>query len=198
MILTVALPMPLFGVLFARPFVIWISGERFAAAGPLLAILVGMATIALMNGYLFQMAVFAGAERGLWRTAAAGTVSNIAANAVAVTFWGAPGAAYVMIFSETVGLMLYRRCTKPGCRARWVVGTHSRSSSPLSGCSDLGDPSHRAQNRARSRPRRCAASVGTCCSVWDLAVVHLVLGSPSRETQSQPGFVTSLSPQQSL
>ncbi len=108
-ILTAALPMPLFGVLFARPFVIWISGGRFAAAGPLLAVLVGAAAIALMNGYLFQMAVFAGAERGLWRTAAVGTVSNIAANAIAVTFWGATGAAYVMIFSETIGLLLYWR-----------------------------------------------------------------------------------------
>ncbi|MGO9548928.1 MAG: polysaccharide biosynthesis C-terminal domain-containing protein, partial [Mycobacterium sp.] len=57
----------------------------------------------------FQMAVFAGAERGLWRTAAVGTVSNIAANAIAVTFWGATGAAYVMIFSETIGLLLYWR-----------------------------------------------------------------------------------------
>ena len=62
-----------------------------------------------MNGYLFQMAVFAGAERGLWRTAAVGTVSNIAANAVAVTFWGATGAAYVMILSETVDSMMYWR-----------------------------------------------------------------------------------------
>ncbi len=108
-ILTVALPLPLFGALFARPFVIWISGERFAGAGTLLAILVGAAAIALLNGYLFQMAVFSGAERGLWRTAAVGTVSNIAANAIAVTLWGATGAAYVMILSETIGLVMYWR-----------------------------------------------------------------------------------------
>jgi PST family polysaccharide transporter len=108
-ILTVALPLPLFGVLFARPFVVWISGARFAGAGPLLSILVCAAAIALMNGYLFQMAVFAGAERGLWRTAAVGTVSNVATNAIAVTFWGATGAAYVMILSETVGLLMYWR-----------------------------------------------------------------------------------------
>jgi O-antigen/teichoic acid export membrane protein len=108
-ILTAAVPLPLFGVLFARPFVIWISGDRFEGAGPLLAILVGAASIALLNGYLFQMAVFSGAERGLWRTAAVGTVANVAANAVAVTLWGATGAAYVMILSETIGLLMYWR-----------------------------------------------------------------------------------------
>jgi O-antigen/teichoic acid export membrane protein len=108
-ILTVALPLPLFGALFARPFVIWIAGFAFAGAGPPLAILTGAAAIALVNGYLFQMAVFAGAEKGLWRVIATVTVANLAANAVAVSFWGADGAASVMILSEAIGLAMYWR-----------------------------------------------------------------------------------------
>ena len=108
-ILTIALPLPLFGALFARSFVIWISGPRFAGAGGIACYSRRCSRDRSMNGYLFQMAVFSGAERGLWRTAAVGTVSNIAANAVAVTFWGATGAACVMILSETVGLVMYWR-----------------------------------------------------------------------------------------
>jgi len=108
-ILTVALPLPIFGIVFARPFVVWLAGSAFAPAGTLLAILTAAAGISLVNGYLFQMAVFAGAERGLWRAAGVATVSNLAANALAVSLWGAIGAAVVMIFSECVGLVLYFR-----------------------------------------------------------------------------------------
>jgi len=106
-ILTVALPLPLFGGLFARPFVIWIAGPRFAGAGPPLALLTGAAAIALVNGYLFQMAIFAGAEKGLWRVIGTVTVANLAANAVAVSLWGASGAASVMILTEAIGLAMY-------------------------------------------------------------------------------------------
>jgi O-antigen/teichoic acid export membrane protein len=108
-ILTVALPLPVFGVLFARPFVVWIAGEGFAGAGSLLAILTGAAAVALLNGFLYQMAIFAGAEKGLWRAIGVVTAVNLAANAVAVTVWGAPGAAAVMILSEAVGLVAYWR-----------------------------------------------------------------------------------------
>ena len=108
-ILTVALPLPLFGTIFARPFVVWIAGPDFSGAGTPLAILTGAAAIALVNGYLFQMAIFAGAERGLWRVIGTVTVANLAANAVAVTLWGATGAASVMILSEAIGLVMYWR-----------------------------------------------------------------------------------------
>jgi O-antigen/teichoic acid export membrane protein len=108
-ILTVALPLPLFGVLFARPFVIWIAGTRFDGAGPPLAILTGAGAIALLNGFLFQMAIFVGAEKGLWRVIGTVTIANLAANAVAVSLWGADGAAAVMILSEAIGLVMYWR-----------------------------------------------------------------------------------------
>jgi O-antigen/teichoic acid export membrane protein len=106
-ILTVAIPLPLFGALFSRPFVIWIAGSRYAGAGTPLAILTGAGAIALCNGYLVQVAIFAGAERGLWRVIGTITVVNLAANAVAVTLWGVDGAASVMILSEAVGLAMY-------------------------------------------------------------------------------------------
>jgi O-antigen/teichoic acid export membrane protein len=106
-ILTVALPLPLFGALFARPFVVWIAGARFAGAGPPLAILTGAGAIALLNGYLFQMVIFVGAEQRLWRVIGTVTTANLAANAVAVTLWGADGAAAVMILSEVIGLTMY-------------------------------------------------------------------------------------------
>jgi len=108
-ILTVAVPLPIFGVLFARPFIVWLTSPDFAAAGPLLAILTGASALALVNGYLFQIAVFAGAEKGLWRAVGAATVANLTANAIAVTLWGATGAAVVMIFSEALGLIMYWR-----------------------------------------------------------------------------------------
>jgi O-antigen/teichoic acid export membrane protein len=108
-ILTVAVPLPIFGAVFARPFVVWLAGTAFGAAGPLLAILMGAGAIALVNGYLFQMAIFAGAESGLWRAIGVATVGNLAANAVAVSLWGALGAATVMIFSEVLGLVIYWR-----------------------------------------------------------------------------------------
>jgi O-antigen/teichoic acid export membrane protein len=108
-ILTVALPLPIFGILFARPFVVWLAGIRFSDAGPLLAILTGAAAIQLVNGFLFQIAVMSGAIKGLWRVAGVVTAANLAANGVAVTLWGATGAAYVMIFSEVMGLVLYLR-----------------------------------------------------------------------------------------
>jgi len=108
-LLTVSLPLPVFGVLFARPFVIWMAGRGFSRTGPLLAILTIAAAIALVNGYLFQMAVYAGAEKGLWRAVGVVTAANLAANAVAVSLWGATGAATVMILSEAVGLGLYWR-----------------------------------------------------------------------------------------
>ena len=64
-LLTIALPLPVFGVLFARPFVVWLAGERFAGSGPLLAgILTFAAAISLVNGYLAQIAVYAGAGEG--------------------------------------------------------------------------------------------------------------------------------------
>jgi O-antigen/teichoic acid export membrane protein len=107
--LTIALPLPLFGVIFARPFAIALGGKGFAGAGPLLAILTFAASCALVNGYLSQIAVYAGAEKGLWRAIGGVTVTNLAANAVAVTFWSATGAASVMILSEVVGLVLYWR-----------------------------------------------------------------------------------------
>ena len=75
-ILTVALPLPLFGAIFARPFVVWIVGPDFRGAGTPLANLTGAAAIALVNGYLFQMAIFAGAERGLWRVIGTVTVAE--------------------------------------------------------------------------------------------------------------------------
>ena len=99
----------MFGVLFARPFVVWLAGERFAGSGPLLAILTFAAAISLVNGYLAQIAVYTGAERGLWRAIAVVTVTNLAANAVAVTLWSATGAASVMILSEAVALAMYWR-----------------------------------------------------------------------------------------
>jgi len=108
-ILTAALPLPLFGVLFARPVVIWIAGGRYAAAGLLLAILTGAGALALLNGYLFQMAVFAGAEAGLWRAIATVTAVNLVANIVAVNLWSATGAASVMVLSEATGLVMYWR-----------------------------------------------------------------------------------------
>lgn len=108
-ILTVAVPLPLFGALFARPFVVWIAGSRYAGAGPPLAILTGAGAIALLNGYLFQMAIFVGAEKGLWHVISTVTIANLAANAVAVSFWGADGAAAVMILSEAIGLTMYWR-----------------------------------------------------------------------------------------
>lgn len=108
-VLTVALPLPIFGAVFARPFVVWLVGPAFGQAGPLLAILTGAAALALLNGYLFQMAVYAGAERGLWRAIGAATASNLAANAVAVALWGATGAASVMVLSEGLGLVIYWR-----------------------------------------------------------------------------------------
>jgi O-antigen/teichoic acid export membrane protein len=107
--LTVALPLPVFGFLFARPFVIGLAGRPFAGAGILLAILTVAAAIALVNGYLFQIAVYAGAEKGLWRAIGIVTAVNLTSNAVAVSLWGARGAAVVMILSETVGLGLYWR-----------------------------------------------------------------------------------------
>ncbi|MGD0083366.1 MAG: oligosaccharide flippase family protein [Acidimicrobiales bacterium] len=113
-ILTVAVPLPIYGTLFARPFVVWLAGRAFGAAGPLLAILTGAAAIALVNGYLFRMAVFAGAERGLWRAIGVATVSNLTANAIAVSLWGATGAAGVMILSETLGLVMYWRIYRSG------------------------------------------------------------------------------------
>jgi len=108
-ILTVALPLPLFGVLFAKPIVIWITGVNYAGAGPLLAILTGASAISLLNGYLFQMAVFSGAEGGLWRAIATVTAVNLSVNAAAVTLWGATGAAWVMVLSESTGLLMYWR-----------------------------------------------------------------------------------------
>lgn len=108
-ILTVALPLPLFGIVFARPFVVWIAGMRFASAGAPLAILTGTGAIALLNGYLFQLVTFVGAEKGLWRVIATVTTANLAGNAVAVTLWGVDGAAAVMILSEAIGLVMYWR-----------------------------------------------------------------------------------------
>lgn len=108
-VLTAALPLPVFGVVFARTLVVWIAGEGFAGAGPLLAILTFAAAAALLNGYLYQIAIFAGAEHGLWRVILTVTVVNLAANAVAVSFWAATGAAVVMVLSEVVGLVLYWR-----------------------------------------------------------------------------------------
>jgi O-antigen/teichoic acid export membrane protein len=108
-ILTVAVPLPLFGALFARPVVNWITGSQYAGAGPLLAVLVGASAISLLNGYLFQMAIFSGAERGLWHSIATVTAVNLAANALAVTLWGATGAAWVMVLSESTGLFMYWR-----------------------------------------------------------------------------------------
>jgi len=108
-ILTAAVPLPLFGVLFATPVVILIAGHRYAAAGPLLAILTGAGAIALLNGYLFQMAVFSGAQSSLWQAIATVTAVNLTANAVAVTLWGATGAAWVMVLSEATGLAMYWR-----------------------------------------------------------------------------------------
>jgi O-antigen/teichoic acid export membrane protein len=37
------------------------------------------------------------------------TIANLAANAVAVSFWGADGAATVMILTEAIGLTMYWR-----------------------------------------------------------------------------------------
>ncbi|MGH9091098.1 MAG: oligosaccharide flippase family protein [Acidimicrobiales bacterium] len=107
--LTLALPLPVFGVVFGRALVVWIAGNRFAPAGTLLAILSGAALLAFLSGYLFQMAIFSGAEKGLWRAVAALTAVNIASNAVAVTLWSATGAATAMILSEAVGLVIYWR-----------------------------------------------------------------------------------------
>jgi PST family polysaccharide transporter len=108
-ILTVAIPLPLFGALFARPFVVWIAGSRYAGAALPLAILTGAGAISLCNGYLVQMAIFAGAERGLWRVIGTVTIVNLAANVVAVFLWSANGAAGVMILSEAMALAMYWR-----------------------------------------------------------------------------------------
>jgi O-antigen/teichoic acid export membrane protein len=108
-ILTVALPLPLFGFLFARPFVIWLAGARFSSAGGLLTILTIAAAIQLLNGLLFQIAVLRGAIQGIWKTAGVVTAVNLAANGIAVTLWGATGSAWVMVFSELIGFVLYSR-----------------------------------------------------------------------------------------
>jgi O-antigen/teichoic acid export membrane protein len=55
------------------------------------------------------MAVFVGAEKGLWRVVGTVTVANLAANAIAASLWGANGAATVMILSEAIALAMYWR-----------------------------------------------------------------------------------------
>lgn len=108
-LITVALPVPLFGVVFARPFVVWLAGARFAGAGPLLAILSFAAAATLLDAFLFQIALFAGLEDRIWRSLAVVTAANLVANAVAIPVWGATGAAVAMIVSESVGLAAYSR-----------------------------------------------------------------------------------------
>ncbi len=137
-ILTVAFPLPLFGALFARPVIILIARGNYAGAGPLLAILTGAAAIALLNGYLFQMAVFAGAGTGLWRAIATVTAVNLVANAVAVSLWGATGAASVMVLSEATGLVMYWRLYRahmPSPLGRRYPLSVLVASAGLAGCS---------------------------------------------------------------
>lgn len=108
-VITMALPLPVFGVLFARPLILWIAGGAYSGAAVPLAILTGAAAFSFLNGYLFQMAIFSGSEQGLWRIIAIVTVTNLIANAVGVSLAGAKGAAVVMVISEAIGLFLYAR-----------------------------------------------------------------------------------------
>ena len=87
-ILTVQLPLP-----FSARYSLDLSssGSRDRISGELgrhSRILTGRGPHRARERILFQMAIFAGAERGLWRVIGTVTVANLAANAVAVTLCG--------------------------------------------------------------------------------------------------------------
>jgi len=106
-VMAVALPLPLFFGLFGRPFLLALSGEKFAGAAVALTVLSGAAALVLVNGYLFQLSVYAGAEAQLWRAIAIVTVVNLVAIGIAVPFWGIDGAAAAMVLSELAGMTRY-------------------------------------------------------------------------------------------
>jgi len=106
---TVALPLPLFVTLFAKPFIAIIVGDRYAGAAVLLSILSGSILLIFINSFLFQMAVLGGAERRMWKPLAVVTFANLAANGVGIPLFGAPGAAWAMVASELAGVFLYWR-----------------------------------------------------------------------------------------
>lgn len=103
----IALAVPLLFSVFARPFVLWLAGPGFSGAIPVLVVLSVAAAIAFVDGVLYQLAVFAGARRRLWRVVGIVTAVNLGCNAVAVPLFGPMGAACVMVLSELVALVFY-------------------------------------------------------------------------------------------
>jgi O-antigen/teichoic acid export membrane protein len=91
-------------VLMTSPtwFVTGIHGARFAAAAPLVLILVPAGLVGGLGNLWLQELLGRGAPRVTWLAPAAALVVSAVGNAIAVPRWGATGTAWVALASALV------------------------------------------------------------------------------------------------
>ncbi len=100
---TLMIPLTVYFMLFAEPWILLLGGEEYmAAAGPLRLLLLAVIPIGFSNIMGGQMLIPAGMERKLFYAEAAGALSNIALNLALIPAFSVSGAAVATTVSETL------------------------------------------------------------------------------------------------
>ncbi len=90
-------------VLLARPLVLLLYGEKFAASGPLLAVLIWSEAAVFFEIVITNTIVARGLQRYLPLATAIGAIVNIALNVVWIPRYGAMGSAWATNVSYVIG-----------------------------------------------------------------------------------------------
>jgi O-antigen/teichoic acid export membrane protein len=101
-VLALGLPIATGGCLLAMPLIVTVFGAGYAAAGPVLQILIWSVVASLVRTVV-QMALIAHHEQGfVLRTSAWSAAANLVLNALLIPRYGMPGAAFATLVTEVV------------------------------------------------------------------------------------------------
>lgn len=119
-----AVPLVLGGVLLAEPLIRLLFGDRYADAGPILAVLMLTLLVQFPRTAVITSALAVGLERRVVVAYGVTIVVNLAANAVLIPAYGPMGAAIAMVISVPVfGLFMAFQLERAGIalrvNARW-------------------------------------------------------------------------------
>jgi O-antigen/teichoic acid export membrane protein len=108
-----AFPIAAGGIALATPTIVWLAGEKFAGAGPLLALLTVAAGCVFFGSLFGHIIVGIGKQRSMLPIYAADAVASLGLYLWLIPHYGATAAALVTIFSELViavgaGIMVAR------------------------------------------------------------------------------------------
>jgi O-antigen/teichoic acid export membrane protein len=106
-LLLVALPIAVGGFILARPLVGLLFGPEYAAAAPILAVLIWTVPLMFLSEFLGYVVVIAGREMYVARAIIASSSVNVVANLAFIPLFGVQAAAIITVVTEAVLVCQY-------------------------------------------------------------------------------------------